>query len=60
MNMQERKGQYWVWDHGGRYIGSLFRVDVPVPDDSDIFAKWQREWGKIFEGSEEKEMLNAQ
>ena len=40
-------------DHGDRYIGSLFRVDVPVPDDSDIFAKWQREWGKIFEGGRE-------
>ena len=25
---------YVKWDHGDRYIGSLFRVDEPVPDDS--------------------------
>ena len=25
-------------DHGDRYIGSLFRVDEPVPDDSNLKA----------------------
>ena len=27
--------------HGDRYIGSLFRVDEPVPDDSGA-AQWPR------------------
>ena len=26
--------------HGDRYIGSLFRVDEPVPDDSRIDARY--------------------
>ena len=27
------------WGHGDRYIGSLFRVDEPVPDDSPYPVK---------------------
>ena len=34
-----------TWD---RFIGSLFRVDVPSPMVPDIFAKRQREWGKFI------------
>ena len=26
--------------HGDRYIGSLFRVDEPVPDDSLVPPQW--------------------
>ena len=26
--------------HGDRYIGSLFRVDEPVPDDSLLLLNW--------------------
>ena len=44
---------------GGRYISSLFRVDVPVPDDSDIFAKWQREWRKFLMEVGKDEMLKV-
>ena len=31
--------------HGDRYIGSLFRVDEPVPDDSPIHYKARNEKG---------------
>ena len=32
--LQTKVGRLQTKGHGDRYIGSLFRVDEPVPDDS--------------------------
>ena len=35
------------WGHGDRYIGSLFRVDEPVPDDSRLGDMQHLRWSDI-------------
>ena len=34
-HLQTKVGHLHTMGHKERYVGSLFRVDEPVPDDSD-------------------------
>ena len=43
-HLQTKVGHLHTKGHGERHVGSLFRVDEPVPDDSLIFNQIYRKF----------------